>query len=530
MRKWRFVWYATCFSSCATPTRSVSSKIGKTMDSSDDELANNDTTTTPFRATKHVAASSTLNPAKQKLKANGRQPAAPVAGPSSSKPSSTASTTQQKTRTATRKKRNPSPVHEIDEDGGEEDNGEGRREPSGAEEEPIMIDVEAMDVETSNEAPARATRATRSKRAPSREPEATAPPPKPTTRPQQQQRGKGKAAARRNFSPNVMEIDSTDNAQGEESDAPVLATARKDKQKANGGTATVSGKEFARLQKENERLRQQVDELTRQRANIANQLEELANLRHTEAESNLEQLQQHYESRIQAQEEAIAELTSSSDLVNALQLRGKTSALHFLSHEAAEKEQLPLRNEIERLKGVIKEKGQDKADSEQRVRQLENTVKTLQSDLQIEIENSKKLANTHTGRAVKSDELKHGWVTKMYEDMTNFLVMSVKEEEVGDITGEPEHVFICVYSTTEMKNRALEFSLRVYKEEDADGERKDKCLYTPRNLEQESQEFIDGLGFLSDTFTFWRSQMEVFHERLKSTMSDMFGTPDEEES
>ncbi len=38
-----------------------------------------------------------------------------------------------------------------------------------------------------------------------------------------------------------------------------------------------------------------------------------------------------------------------------------------------------------------------------------------------------------------------------------------------------------------------------------------------------------GLGFLSDTFTFWKAQMEVFYERLKSTMSDISAPPEEEE-
>lgn len=179
-------------------------------------------------------------------------------------------------------------------------------------------------------------------------------------------------------------------------------------------------------------------------------------------------------------------------------------------------------------------------------------MKTLQSDLQIEIENSKKLANTHTNRSLKNDDLKHGWVTKLYEDMTDFLVMGVREEEVGEITGEPELIYVCVYSTSEAttsetKGRTyfqvpvclrtnqlishvggLNFSLRVFKEDDEKGERKEKCLYNPKYLEQESQEFIDGLGFLSDTFTFWKSQMEVFYERLKSTMSDMSGPPEEE--
>ncbi len=115
--------------------------------------------------------------------------------------------------------------------------------------------------------------------------------------------------------------------------------------------------------------------------------------------------------------------------------------------------------------------GKNAVDSQQRVRQLENTgkdamektfltltdvnwanlVKTLQSDLKVEIDNSKKMANTHTHKSLKSDELKHGWVTKLYEDMTNFLVISVKEDEVGDLSGEPEFIYVCVYSTSESK-------------------------------------------------------------------------------
>ncbi len=150
---------------------------------------------------------------------------------------------------------------EIGEDGEEEDAEAGvevGHARSGGQEEPIMIDVEPSEVETS-EVPVRPMRGTRSKRAPSREPEATAPPKATHT----QQRGKGKAATRRQPSPTVMEIDDTENTQGEESDVfaqPSAPVSRKEKQKANAASAAVTEKEFVRLQKENERLKTQIEE------------------------------------------------------------------------------------------------------------------------------------------------------------------------------------------------------------------------------------------------------------------------------
>ncbi len=91
------------------------------------------------------------------------------------------------------------------------------------------------------------------------------------------------------------------------------------------------------------------------------------------------------------------------------------------------------------------------------------------------------------------------------------------------VLSNPSSDVVCIAGS------GLTFSLRIFKADNEAGERDDKCLYTPMDLEHETEEFVQGLGFLSDTFTFWKAQMEVFYERLKSTMSDISAPPEEEE-
>jgi len=48
----------------------------------------------------------------------------------------------------------------------------------------------------------------------------------------------------------------------------------------------------------------------------------------------------------------------------------------------------------------------------------------------------------------------------------------------------------------------------------------DSVHYAPLNLENESDEFIDSLGFLSKPFTFERDQLSLFARTLHDFMSE----------
>jgi hypothetical protein len=50
--------------------------------------------------------------------------------------------------------------------------------------------------------------------------------------------------------------------------------------------------------------------------------------------------------------------------------------------------------------------------------------------------------------------------------------------------------------------------------------------YTPLELDKESQEYIQKLDFLADTFTFAYDQMEFFLKTLNDHFSDLSGQDD----
>jgi len=53
--------------------------------------------------------------------------------------------------------------------------------------------------------------------------------------------------------------------------------------------------------------------------------------------------------------------------------------------------------------------------------------------------------------------------------------------------------------------------------------------YTPLSLEKESDDFVEGLGFLKGNFTFERDQLALFMRTLHDTVSGE-GKPEEGES
>ncbi len=161
----------------------------------------------------------------------------------------------------------------------------------------------------------------------------------------------------------------------------------------------------------------------------------------------------------------IRELTSQLARVDSLTRAGKTSTLHFLTREAADEERRGLEKELRRLQDVIKEKDAIIAERESRILDRERTsedfcisdnsslntpflllkVKTLQSDLDTEVAHNKALTSQRTNRdppssatrgpkvptTSRADDFKNGKVIRLYEDLTNLLVINVKHEQNG---------------------------------------------------------------------------------------------------
>ena len=90
-----------------------------------------------------------------------------------------------------------------------------------------------------------------------------------------------------------------------------------------------------------------------------------------------------------------------------------------------------------------------------------NLVQTLRSDLRAEIDNTKAIMSRTNNREPPSSatknkpnvlpkqDPKHGLIVRLYEDLTNFLVMNIKVEAgkvSGNTKGPDEMVYKCVYT------------------------------------------------------------------------------------
>ncbi|KDQ60896.1 hypothetical protein JAAARDRAFT_204689, partial [Jaapia argillacea MUCL 33604] len=292
-----------------------------------------------------------------------------------------------------------------------------------------------------------------------------------------------------------------------------------------------------------ERLRKQRDDALHQRDEFSTQIEALSKIRHTEAELALEQQSLQYEARLQTQESLIKELTTQLARVEPLARSGTTSSLHFLTREAADEEKRALERDLQKWKDAVREKHETTAQKDKRIAELEQTEKDLRLELNAEIERSKQVLAAARREPPPSatrgkprpkggnkDETPEGRVIRFYEDTTNLLVTNhvVERSPYPDVTDQ-DASFTCVYTHSETNN-ALNFTLRLFWDElpneSGEPEMVQKVKYTPHNLEHESPEFRDSLGFLSGVFTFERDQLHVF---LK-TVADRLGPPRVEDS
>ena len=69
----------------------------------------------------------------------------------------------------------------------------------------------------------------------------------------------------------------------------------------------------------------------------------------------------------------------------------------------------------------------------------------------------------------------------------------------------------------------IRFHLRIWRENDEDGQEKEHVRYTPLDLDKESAQFREKLLFLGSTFAFERDQIQVFFDQLKEHVAGAVG-------
>ncbi|RPD64540.1 hypothetical protein L226DRAFT_474144 [Lentinus tigrinus ALCF2SS1-7] len=296
-------------------------------------------------------------------------------------------------------------------------------------------------------------------------------------------------------------------------------------------------------------------QIAAQRDKLASQLEDVFRVRTTEAEQSLADYKAHYDESMKRkfwpQESLIQELTSR---LTSLQSPSKASksdqsyTLHFLTREAAEEEKHALKEEIARLHETIKQRDEALAGKEQQIATLRGEAKTLQMERDAEIERSKNLLAQaqHAPRPAFSgpsrrteQEVKNAPVIRIYEDMTNVLITSVKMERSPAFPELEEEMALCIYTymnddfklTLPLSSTAFNFSLRdtyVKPDDHPEGEPLtreqlvQKVRYEPRDLDKEDPDIVSRLNFFKDPFIFARDQMTVFLKTLTETIGGIF--------
>ncbi|OCH85692.1 hypothetical protein OBBRIDRAFT_797914 [Obba rivulosa] len=348
---------------------------------------------------------------------------------------------------------------------------------------------------------------------------------------------KGKGRADQAASMEVDDAEVVEVAVEENDTAQRTARARK----ANPANAKRSLEDETRA-REHEHMRKQLANITAERDKLSKQLEELFHVRHSEPEAALQDLSAQYEAKIQTQASLIQELTSQIARLKTSTASEKGWALHFLTREAADEEKAALEQELRKLKDQIRQRDVQLAQKDKEIAGAEAQANLLRSDLEVEIERGKALARNAPPTVARAahpkvvGDHKNAEVIKLYEDMTNFLVINVRIEKSPYFDLE-EPVYTCMFSNPPGEHagqeatraHSLTFQLRKFWQRSEDlepdaviSERSElvqKMQYTPMNLERESEDFVNRLDFLKDSFTFAAEQTDVFLKTLKKILS-----------
>ncbi|KAI0256871.1 hypothetical protein BJV78DRAFT_314631 [Lactifluus subvellereus] len=303
------------------------------------------------------------------------------------------------------------------------------------------------------------------------------------------------------------------------------------------------------VKSELERMREERDLYKAKSEELSETLLQLIQTRNTEPEEQLESMKAQYGAA--SREELIKELTAQIARLTPMLKDGRTSTstLHFLTREAADEENRVLEERFRKVQEDLRQKDAVIKDKDARIAALNEQLETTQADLKAEIAHSQTLQNRSTkgqreppasalrGRATQEtliNDPKHGVTIRLYEDLTNLIVLSAKMQEspYAHLNDLDEIIYKCVFS--HMNTASLSFLLTSMHQpkpspdparSPPSAKTKDDLQhmvrYTPLELDKESQEYIQKLDFLADTFTFAYDQMEFFLKTLNDHFSSL---------
>ncbi|KAF5373733.1 hypothetical protein D9758_000756 [Tetrapyrgos nigripes] len=345
-------------------------------------------------------------------------------------------------------------------------------------------------------------------------------------------KGKGKIPASRSKAPQeTIDMDNIEQSE-DESLAPSLVRA------INAGNNEHAPKKSTNQYQE-ERLRKRAEQAEERCEILKKQLDEFLRVRRTEAEELFYEEKAQYEAQLQAKDKMINELNSALARIEPLSRQGKTSIIHLLTREAADLEKRQIEEELthwkdlaQRREGIINNTVKEK---DAIIAEKETIEKELRFELNIERERntatSKQVpgsAQRHRGGVLGNDEPKATQVVKFYEDLTNMLITGVKHHSKSYFDLDDWN-WTCIYtyvSPDRSIQKSLSFNLKACHEPcpgievpKTKEELTQTIYYVPLDMEKESPDYVERLGFLGAPFSFNRDQLALFVR----TMHDHFG-------
>ncbi|KIM48770.1 hypothetical protein M413DRAFT_85733 [Hebeloma cylindrosporum] len=388
-------------------------------------------------------------------------------------------------------------------------------------------------------------------------------------------KGKGKAKAKpaaasskprvlKQEPPEVMDVDSIYGAmevEEQEQEAEEIEDQRMTVvQPINAfGKSGVKGGRGGQVQQhakhgEEARLRERLRQAELHVENLKGQVEELCQVRRTEPEQLLERLGQQHQNEIQGRDALIKDLTTKLARKEPFFRAGKSAGFEIMTRDEAEREMEELQATLKQCKEVLKERDRQLKEKDEQAEELRQEVNNLRIELKTENERAKTLAanaqrrppsasrNRPGGLFSSNADPKQAIITKFYEDLTNLLVPHMKPQN-GKYLDIDDWLLSCVFTHRDVTDensepKSLQFNLRLCCDLKNDATEPvvspsqlvDSVHYMPLNLENESEEFIESLGFLKTAFTFERHQLSLFARTLHDFMSGEGGDTQAEKS
>jgi len=282
------------------------------------------------------------------------------------------------------------------------------------------------------------------------------------------------------------------------------------KEKEYGGVSANGrgGESIVSLQRRIRELRSKLADTESSREKYRTQLQKLHQLRHTDPEKNVQDMEKLWEERNKVQEERIAELRRYAGLLSK-------------DDDTPQKRIVDLEGENARLKAELGRARQQLSDAErtkEHEKELEAEIRRLNETLQQEINYSKRIHASNKVVTNTKPDPTSAKITKLYEDMTNITISDCRTEKAENGLNDND-VYNCVVT---VDGRSVGFKLGIHVKSSSQPTTPGKSTsletlvsYTPTSLSQETnQDLLDSLDFLCEPFDFSPEQFDTFLRTL----------------